>query len=209
MKPAVVLLSACCSLLVTACNEQAVKQAEINEPFRKTADTLQKNAGPAAERLHLYKTAETRLNGGEGSSRLQQLRYATTDFYGYIDMLTGRLVQSCLDSNAKEQDNNGAEAVACTNQFFASEKNAAQLLPQLTGLQKQFGFYANSETLQRKIAKLTEYPGKEKGGDFLRGWFYNVPPVAAFTMLRHFENEVQGIEKRILLQLASVQPGRQ
>ena len=137
------------------------------------------------------------------------MRHHSTDFYAYINKLTGRLVQSCLDSSAKAQNEDGAEAVACTNRFFFNEKYAAQLLPQLSGLQQQLSFYATSETLQRKIAKLTEYPGKATGGEFIRGWFYNVPPLAALTILRHFENEVKGIEKRILLQLAGEKPAGQ
>lgn len=191
-----------CFLLATAllaCTNTPAPQEpdEIMRKFDSVSHSLQKtNNSVSQSATESYKLLEKKLAGTDKAGSLQQFQYQVNDFYGYMQELKRRFYIACGDSSgtALPPSADAEDAIGITNRFFEKNESAWVLLPQLESVQKAFRTMNRDTVLAAKIDQLTAHPGKE----FNKGWFYNVPPVAAITMLNKFENDVRNVEQQIL-----------
>lgn len=200
MKAIAVSIFISCSVILFSCNNNAGKEVvkdfdSVNQSLQKANNAISSSAG------ELYQQLEKKLAGTDKSGSLQQLQYHIQDFYGYMADLKQRFYRACGDSTGTALPVVAEDSIDLTNSFFQA-KGPAEFLPvQLAEVQQAMLKHTADAAVIAKINKLTSYPGEERKTGFNKGWFYNVPPVAAVTMLNKFENDVRTLEAAVLKQL--------
>lgn len=200
MKAIAVSILISCGVVLFSCNNNAGK--DIVKKFDSVSQSLQKtNNSVTRSTDELYKQLEKKWSGTDKSGSLQQLKYQVNDFYGYMADLRYRFYQASGDTAGTSLSANALDSIDLTNTFFGT-KGPAEFLPvQLQEVQTILLKHTSDSLLIEKIRELTSYPGEDRKTGFNKGWFYNVPPVAALTMLSKFENDVRNLEVRVLKQL--------
>lgn len=192
--PAIILLLVFC---IYGCNNgsQPAQQDEVMRKFDSVNHSLQQtDRAVESSARDLYKMLEKKWAGTDKAGSLQQFRYHIHDFYGYMADLKYRFYTALGDSTGSSMPSAAEDNMDISNRFFMSDEAAWVLEEQLKNVQKVFTRVNSDTALNNKIERLTNHPGK----DFNKGWFYNVPPVAALTILNKFENDVRTIEARLL-----------
>jgi GldM N-terminal domain len=199
MKAIAVSILISCGVILFSCtnnagNDMVKKFDSVNQSLQKTNNSVTKSAAG------LYKQLEKKWAGTDKAGSLQQLQYHIYDFYGYMSELKRLFYIFCGDTTGTglSLPGEGEDNIDFTNRFFDEHVSAIVLPAQLENVQKAFRAINLDTALTRKIDQLTAHPGKE----FNKGWFYNVPPVAALTMLSKFENDVRNLEVQVLKQLS-------
>ncbi|MCX6319260.1 MAG: hypothetical protein NTW29_18425 [Bacteroidetes bacterium] len=181
-----------------SCNNNAGDEAmknfdSINQSLQKTNNSVNQTS------TELYQMLEKKWAGTDKAGSLQQFKYQVQDFYGYMGELKRRFYLALGDSSGTGAgiSMGGEEKVDITNRFFESDEAAIVLEAQLKNVQQAFLKINHDKAMAQKIDKLTDHPGKE----FNTGWFYNIPPLAAHTLLYKFEYDVKYLEENLLSNL--------
>lgn len=184
-------------LFLPACNNRAADNVmrdfdSVNQSLRRTNNSLEQSAN------ELYQQLEQQWAGTSKAGSLQQLQYHVQDFYGYLSDLKLRFYRACGDSTGASMPPGSEDDPLITNNFFGPDGPAASLPVQLQQVQTMLMKHTSDSLLVNRIRQLTSYPGEERNAGFNKGWFYNVPPVAAVTLLHKFGNDVYLLEAAIL-----------
>lgn len=189
----------CCLLLVLpllySCNNQDSQPEKIVADFdsiRKRLDAVNKVANRSTAAL--YDSVFKKYS----ESSLRQFYYTVTDCKGYLQDIKRKFIIACGDTTGTLIPEENIEKPSLTNDFFQGDGPGKFLVLQLTDVQKAFLAHTADLALKQKINSLTEVPFSKKEEGFMKLYFYNVPPVAAITILSKFENDIANIEYKIL-----------
>ncbi|HMK24504.1 MAG TPA: hypothetical protein VK483_00640 [Chitinophagaceae bacterium] len=185
--------------ILFSCNNHRRKSDQILRKFDSVNLSLKKtNESIGLSTDALYDSIAKKYS----ETFLQQFRYSVSGFKDYMHDLKHRFIVACGDSTGEMLPPESEVDISRINNFFLSEKsNAKYLLPQLEAMQKTFFAHTSNPELKEQISHLVP-PSKEKDG-FMKAYFYDVPPVAALTILSKFENDISNIENKILQEYLS------
>jgi GldM N-terminal domain len=183
-----------------SCNNHRRESERILKEFDSVNKSLEKISSEAAGKTGLYDLLEKKWAGTDKFGKVRQMGYSVNDFYGYLTDLQRKFKIYCGDSTGAVIPSESEDKLSITNNFFIKKGPADYLLPQLKEIHSTFLANTNNDSLRQQIGRLIEIPGGNKQVDFRKAWFYNVPPVAALTLLNKFELDIRSIENKILLE---------
>ncbi len=181
--------------MLCSCNNQDSRSEKIIADFdsiNKKLDAANNSTSHSA--FALYDS----IFNKEPQSSFRQFYYTVNDCKGYLQDLKRRFIIACGDATGTLIPEESIDKVSLTNDFFQGDGQGKFLVLQLTDVQKAFLTNTTDSTLKQRINSLTEVPFSKKKEGFMKTYFYNVPPVAAMTILSKFENDIENIEYRIL-----------
>lgn len=148
----------------------------------------------------LYDSLEKKFGGTATFSKIQQMSYHMQDFYLYLYDLKRRFYIAAGDSIGRNLPEGKEADLALTNSFFLGKDPDNNVGIKLKNVQAALLLNTKDTSLIEAINKLTSIPvsaqGKQK--DFMNAYFYNVPPVAANTILNYYEFTIRNFENQIL-----------
>jgi GldM N-terminal domain len=167
--------------------------------FKTVSNSLNKTNGLiSSTATDLYNLLEKKWAGTDKFGKVRQMGYYVNDFYGYLTDLQRKFKIFCGDSTGAAIPPESEDKLSITNNFFIKKGPADYFFPQLKEIHSSLLANTNNDSLKQQIGSLIEIPGGNKQVDFKKAWFYNVPPVAALTLLNKFESDVRNIENKIL-----------
>jgi GldM N-terminal domain len=181
-----------------SCNNHRPESERILKEFDSVNKSLEKISSEATGKTGLYDSLEKKWAGTDKFGKVRQMGYSVNDLYGYLTDLQRKFKFFCGDSTGTSIPPETYDNLSITNNFFVKKGPADYFLSKLKEIHSSLQANTNNDSLKQQIGRLIEIPGGNKQVDFNKAWFYNVPPVAALTLLNKFELDVRSIENKIL-----------
>lgn len=192
-----VLYSAILISFLTACKNAPSAKDKILQDFDSVNQSLNKlNKEFGANTRALYDSITLKY----GEIFLKEFQSAITDTRNYIKYLKAGLIVAC-GGVGETLPADSYDDLDAAEKFFIKEKNAENLYYKLANVQKAFSSHNDDPLLDEEINKLTLSPKGEGAAAFADAYFNKVPPVAAFTILSKFENDIIVLERKVLQQI--------
>jgi hypothetical protein len=186
-----------------SCNNHHRLSDEIMQAFDSVNLSLEKTNSIISESTSdLYEALEKKFGDTGKFGQVKQMRYAVQNFNDFISKQKRDFIIICGDSTGSVLPDDIYDELSVTNEFFLAKGNDENLLHEMKTLQAVFLANTSDSVLKEEINKWILAPKRVRAGseenNFLRSYFYMVPPVAAITILNKFENDVRIFENRIL-----------
>jgi GldM N-terminal domain len=200
----VVFISIVFTMLISCNNNHSA-----SEQVLKDFDSVNKSLENTNEKIPiststLYAEFEKKFAINDSFGRISLMQPTFQDFYEFMSGLKRKFIIICGDSSGTAVPIQSEAKLSLTNSFFFQKKSEAMyLFGRLKEVQNYLKAIAIDSLLKDEIKvwntfKLIEEPGGNESSKFMKVHFYNIPPVAAITILSKFENDIKNFENKVL-----------
>jgi hypothetical protein len=179
--------------VLLSCNNNHSASEQVLKDFDSVSKSLENtNEKIPKSTSTLYAEFEKKFAINDSFGRISLMRPTFQNFYRFISDLKRKFIIICGDSSGTIVPLQSEDNLSLTNSFFFQKKSeAVYLFGRLKGVQNQLKAIAVDSLLKDEIKawntfKLIEEPGGSERDKFMKKYFYNVPPVAAITILNKF-----------------------